>query len=1714
MGDHSISSPAATGGAGTFYEQHVGAYWLAQLLVGGIPPILIDTTVQEVHFQTEHLGWQTDDFLVVGARPDGRQQKLIGQVKRSFTVSAKDDECRKTVQDFWSDFNSPARFSHEHDRLVLITLRGTNTLLEHLSGLLDCARAAPDGEAFEERLAASGFISGKAVEYCSVLREIAGAVDGEPITAPRIWPFLRALHVLNLDLNSSTRQTEAATKSLLAHTVRDGDALAGASASWNALLGLASTAIPAARSLRRADLPAELQQRHGVIGVDEQRVLQALKDHSVPVLDRIRGTIGSFHLPRGDTVQEAHDALGVAHVVIVSGPAGSGKSAIAKDLASLLAGDHFVFAFRAEEFAEAHIDRTLQAAQVGASAAKLAAILGGQERTFILIESVERLLEKPTRDAFSDFMHLVANDARFCVVLTCRDYSRDLVCASLLQPEGIAYQSVPVPPLTDHELERVAAAVTPLSYPLAKPELRDILRNPYLLDRALQIEWSDRPAPESEREFRERFWRQVVRADEATGGGMPQRREQIFQSIAVRRASALTEFVTCSDLDLEAVAALRGDSLIVSPVGRLSVVATAHDVLEDWAILHWLEEQHAGGERSLSELSEAIGPYPAIRRSYRTWIAELVARDPAAADRLFRAAVAPAGVSAQFRDDTLVALLKAPTAGEFLDRHEAELVADDCAVLRRLIHLLRVACVTSLPWLADVKDLGSISSVPEGAAWEVVLGLAHRNLEQLSAQDEPLLLGLIEDAVRGVTWRAPELVGAEFVAGIAHSLLPEDDYYGSDKWRNRVLSVLARIPNADSARFGAILTGRRRSDAEQDPPEAYLPAAIFPGRRQRIRRRDPVADDLRTLLFSGSEGLPSARDLPDLIVSVAKEYLLATEEDVLNGGSMGSGLDLGLRFGIRANLDHHFFPPSAVRGLWLPLLRYHPDKGRDLIIDVFNHSADWYAHPRVVDPLEPAWETELTFADGTRRKQWANPRLWQLYRGTSVGPYALHSLLMAFEKWLLEYADTYPEQLDAILVDTLRRSESVMLTGVVASVATAHPHLAGEALLVLLSAPSFIRLDQARVAAERGTFSVSDIFGGVRAETAIHDGERKQADKMPHRKAHLEVAVASLQFGPFAPRAHATLDRHFAALEANPEQNDNDLAWRLALHRMDLRRYAVSAEEEPESGIAPDSNAEEERSPLRIRLDPKALGPELQRFVEFGRNERAGIGSQLEVLGWGFAAFQRERGDDEPDRWREMLQRAQDIERQVEDGFGARNAPGFVAAIAVRDHWEELSSDERAWCVEVACSEVERTCDVWTFEARVERFEMAADRPSATALSLLVRRALAETQFERVRQAWAAVLTHPVDEVRSYGAGSIDAQFWAEDYDLALRSANAIATHASLVDEALAIEAKQRWDQRRDYSEIGAETALSVRHRFREQGGVADDAYRLVSVARGAGEGALQNLLVIFGHLPANRASVEVFARASTTLVAWWNSDREPNKNPNDEQERNFAVEIAVSNLLARFVLRMDPPSARTVLEPMLSEVDSHPDRLADFVRRVTLHEDSEPNPEQYWYVWNLFAERINQAGWLGGLDREHPRGSDMLSAMFLTYGWKDEVRHWRSLEGRAHSIHALFESLPATAIVLDDYLRFLYHVGERSLPEAFVRVARALRNADPRRMLAVSNTVFLLEVLLQRQVYGRPLQLKREPELREAVLELLDALVEAGSSAAFRMRDDFVTPA
>ena len=519
----------------------------------------------------------------------------------------------------------------------------------------------------------------------------------------------------------------------------------------------------------------------------------------------------------------------------------------------------------------------------------------------------------------------------------------------------------------------------------------------------------------------------------------------------------------------------------------------------------------------------------------------------------------------------------------------------------------------------------------------------------------------------------------------------------------------------------------------------------------------------------------------------------------------------------------------------------------------------------------------------------------------------------------------------------------------------------------------------------------------------------------------------------------------------------------------------------------------------------------MQALVDQGTEHTATMNARLGLLMWGLNAFQRESGKYDPAQWSARLTEAQAMDREADERDFSRHGPGLVAAVCVRDRWEEMTQEQRDWCVNVVCSEVLRHADDVDHMERVQRNGMAADRAGAFVLALLLGKPLALTQMQRVRIAFAAAITHPVDEVRSYATWSIDENVWSTNRALARRCINAIAAQAAIIRAAQKAEEVRRYDKRRQLDTIIPEATAAIRAGFWEDGAITDDAYVTLDVTDWFGADALKRILVIFGRVPQDPLAIACFTRAASSLVDSWKSDEDRA----NRRSRDFHGEFDISQRLQEFLLRTTREAAQQVLAPILATVDRHDRELQTIMQGLTGIQDNNPNTPQYWFLWGLFAEAVKRAKWVERLDTDrHPSGSELLSAVFLTAFWKDDVRHWRFLAGYAHLVDSLFEALPPSSIVLDDYTRFLFHIGECSLPEAFVRIAAALQCGDARKMLSKSNTVFMLESLLQRHVYGRPLELKRDSRTRDAVLSILDWLVEMGSSAAFRMRDDFVTPA
>jgi hypothetical protein len=272
---------------------------------------------------------------------------------------------------------------------------------------------------------------------------------------------------------------------------------------------------------------------------------------------------------------------------------------------------------------------------------------------------------------------------------------------------------------------------------------------------------------------------------------------------------------------------------------------------------------------------------------------------------------------------------------------------------------------------------------------------------------------------------------------------------------------------------------------------------------------------------------------------------------------------------------------------------------------------------------------------------------------------------------------------------------------------------------------------------------------------------------------------------------------------------------------------------------------------VRLRLDPKPQDPDVQQMVNENAERFAEKNARLALLMWGLKVFERDQSSGiNPTEWRSRLAQAMTLDFSSLDQTevaATSGGPAVVAAVCVRDHWDELSSDEQAWCVERICAEVMRHADTWDQMTRVQRYSMCADRACSSVAPLLIGRALPPGQRALVERAFVSAFTHPVGEVQWYAVWGIARQLWSIDPALTIRCVNAIAYTATLVDQGREVEARKPHGSRKPTEVIEAETAALIRQRFWTEGAIPEDAHSRLDLDDWFGADASARILAILG---------------------------------------------------------------------------------------------------------------------------------------------------------------------------------------------------------------------------------------------------------------------------
>lgn len=908
-GHGKVSSPFATGGGGSAFEAKIQAGLLVSLLVRAHVPGFGTATITELSLQAEHAGFATDDAVLIANHASG-QRKQLWSVKHQVKFTEKDEVFRDVLQDAWSDFQNSSIFNPSRDVLILATSLLPSTY-KHFLTLLEIVRATSSFSDFEAKIARPGFIAKEAKDYFDLLVTLGEQLAPTKPDRSMTWNFLRSFHVLGFDFDQMASKDEARFKSLLSLAIRAGTGETGEDL-WNQIFKWAVENNPRAARLTYDSLPEDWKRDTTSIAVHfESGAVERLLEHGKLTLRRVRSKIGAeFQLPRSEVVGVLATAFSDETITLVSGEAGVGKSAATvMALQQVTAGDPF-FVFQAKEFARQHLDQVLADMRVRESFQQISSLFGLYRRKFILLESVERLLEASERDAFADLLTELASDPTWRIVLTCRHHAVNLVKDTFLSPYGFHALHVIVPRLTAEELNLVLSKKPDLRAIVRDGRTRQLLQNPWFLDKAYTVNWSGEAAqnPLNQKKLREMLWRQIVVRENAQQGGIHRKRDRVFREIALRRARSMKSFVSAPDGEEVAVQALLADELLVEDVST-GLVAPAHDVLEDWALVRWVAQEFDSLGKNPQALFEQLGHHLPIRRAYRQWLQECMDEGRLSPMQEFPEAVlSSTQVPSYWKDETVVSLLLSEEASEFISAYEAQLMAHDKAQLKVLIHLLRLACkkpnpLWHLPEHILAETFGDMHLVPEGKAWAPVIELIHRNLCKFDTQDLPYLLGLLEDWKSGFHWQNRQSAGIRETGLIAsHFWNVLDDDYRWKKELDRLLEIMLSVAHAIPSEFESIVReAMKDADLQSD--------------------HDHRTELVEEKLLASFQGSSACRSHPGLIAEFArKRWRIDQPPPNKPFDDWGRGSDMESQFGLHYSYKLRCFPASALQGPFDTLL--------------------------------------------------------------------------------------------------------------------------------------------------------------------------------------------------------------------------------------------------------------------------------------------------------------------------------------------------------------------------------------------------------------------------------------------------------------------------------------------------------------------------------------------------------------------------------------------------------------------------------------------------------------------------------------------------------------------------------------------------------------------------------------------------------------------------
>lgn len=1408
--------------------------------------------------------------------------------------------------------------------------------------------------------------------------------------------------------------------------------------------------------------------------------------HTESILKSIHSKIkfdnNEIKIDRSQVIKKLREALHTSSLVILSGEAGVGKTAVIKDFYNIEKEKKPFFVFKAAEFNISNVNQLFKDYGLF-TLSDFINVHKDISDKLIVIDSSEKLSDIEHQEVFQDFLSALL-DNNWKIIFTTRHSYLDDLKYLLMEVYKLNFSPLNIENLTTKELANLSEI-----YKFNLPDnerLYELLHNPFYLNEYLQI-YKSLDATISYYEFKNILWDKEISKTSYKKNNTHIKRENCFIKIAQKRANDGHFFVKADDCEDEILQKLESDEIIKYDSNAGGFFIT-HDIYEEWALDKTIERAFHKAE-DYKNIFEEIGTSLPIRRAFRNWLSEKLFVKNEDVESFIEATISDDEIESYWKDEIIVSVLLSDYSENFFQLFESKLLEDDQKLLLKTIFLLRIACKEideSFLNLLGIsrKDgiaLKTLFTKPKGSGWNCVIDFINKHKEELGIRHMNIILPMLDDwnnkSKQGKTTKNASQIALFYYDEITKN---GGFWYGSgDETKNQMIRT--------------ILNGS--FEIKEELTNIFNDVVS----KKETDHRNKYYELIRTVLSSATDSFEIAKNLPEQVIRLADLFWfqIPDETDWRTGHRMGVEQYFCLP-------EHHldYFPASAFQTPIFQLLRFAPKQTIDFILSFTNKTVDCYLKSELRNEAE---EVEVFIDEAKSIKQYISNRLWNMYRGTQTSTYLLESIHMALEKWLLENAKSASiEILESWCKYLVENSKSASITAVVTSVVLAEPSKLFNIAKILFQTKEFFLYDTSRMMLDQTAKSQFSIGYGLNYQHKIYQDERIQTCDDKHRITSLEYLAVNYQFFRSEKESEQEaqkrqeiiwniLDKYYTQLPDKSEETESDKTWRLYLARMDRRKMKPTTEEKD--------------GKVLISFNPE-IDPELKEFSEKSLKRSSDAMKYISLKLW--SKYRFERDEDEYKQYqkyennihlvisetKEIIKR---LKKGTEEDFSLfnRSIPAYTCSVLIRDFFDKLNQEDRELFKELIIEFASIPLKLGHYTYQISD----GTEPSIFILPHLIR--FFPKDKEKSKSLLFLLLLNPWREISIFAIRGVSQNLWKICFD--------DAQSLFLGNLFLKPKYKDLRDKIRNENfkkKIYEHSEVQLIERFVKK--YRNELERIISnritydEVGNLDEMDLETLITAFEILPLKTENEDHKKFLNDVLPVF------SKKLFKDDNRTDYTLKQRFLGKYAYFILTSNKKEIIKYIKPFIDDFSISRD-MADFFSEFVSAEDKLNQYEEFWIVWNAFYKKIVE---ICEKEASYHYAKGIVHNYLLAWPyWKEDAKEWHTLKDREKLFFKkVAEDIGDHPAVLYSLSKLLNDIGSDFIEDGVFWISNILqKNKNLFTKELEINTIYYIENIVRRYILNNRHKVRTSIQIKRNIIVILNFLLERGSVIGYLLREDIL---